>query len=462
VEFTLDQKQAIYYCCDTNRRIVSVTGPAGSGKTTIMREAVKRLRERGRNVCLCAPTGRAARRISEATGYPAVTIHRMLGYGKPEIDTDTGIPTETTRPRYNNAKPMPFHDVFVDEYMMVPEYLHRDLMDGLRPGARVLAFGDVHQLPPIEEYALNGFEKVPFERMLKFPSAVRLDTVFRQAEGSGLLSNAERIRHGKPPLKTSDFFIEVTDVPVRALRLHVERSPILYGTLDNQIICPTRKGEMGVYALNALLQPLVGPHVTAADRTPLEREKWQKDFPVAVAVGDKVICNENIYDMRDFWTRFERYEDDVPVWDTFVECPENLTMLNGEIGIVSDILGDGSLDIELPDRMVQMPASYRDYIARFDRVYLRDPRKKLDLAYAVTTHKMQGSECQHVVYMMNKSIAYMQNRNNFYTGVTRARESVYLITDVHSLQNAANLSAMRKAEIRELNKKRKPRDDEPF
>lgn len=452
------QNLAIEMTTDLKRRVVAVTGPAGSGKTTIMKMGVESLRKQGRKVALAAPTGRAARRIMEATGYPAVTIHKLLEYGKPEIDADTGLPIESTRPGRTREKPLGFQDVLVDEYMMVNEELHRNLIDALPPGGRLIAFGDVHQLPPIEQYELTGIEGAPFEQILQNKkSSVTLDIVFRQSGDSGILYNAHRVRSGLPPVANADFSIKVTDVPIFEMAEHVKEAfgvGIDYSTMDHQIISPARQGKMGTHALNAVLQGIF--HPGKHDAVELPRDKWAEKYPIDIHVGEKVICNENIYDMRDFFERFRQWEDDhTPVWSSYIPCPDPFFILNGEVGIVRDVLPDGSLSIELADRMVQMPSSYRDFIPRYNRIYSRDPRKKIDLGYAITTHKMQGSECETVCYLMNSVCVYQINRNNIYTALTRAKKRVHLITDQRCLLNGMRMTAAQKAKVQAEQKTRK-------
>lgn len=446
------QLKAIEYATDLRRRVVSVSGPAGSGKTTIIKKAVQSLQNAGRRVALAAPTGRAARRISEATGYAAKTIHKLLEYGKPELDDDTGLPKEGTFPARDNENPLGYHDVIVDEYAMVNESLHRDLMDALPSGARLLAFGDVEQLPPIEPYEYDGIDHSPFQQLLKLPSGVVLDTVYRQDRDSGLYMNATRIRSGKPPTKTSDFGIKLSETPIREV-LNLVKAVPGYDTLDKQVIVPTKKQELGTHTLNQVIQAAIGPK--SPIREVLPRDKWEEKYSIQVCPGDKVICHENIYDMRDFFERYTTWNGDSPDWKSYIPCPECFTILNGEVGTIEDILPDGSLQIRLYDRLVQMPASYREYSARYDRMYVRDPRKKIDLAYAITTHKMQGSECDEVTYVIHRSIGWALNRNNIYTAVTRARNAVTLITDSQSLQSAVRYTSQQKEKARKIAKENK-------
>lgn len=449
-----DQLLAIEYCTDVKRRIVGVTGEAGTGKTSIIQTAYRELSKRGRTVKLAAPTGRAARRILEATGIPAFTIHKLLEYGKPDIDENTGEPKSETRPSRNRENPIEAHDIIVDEFMMVNESLYRNLIDALRSGARLLAFGDVNQLPPIEEYEIKTVDGAPFERLLRLPSSVILETVYRQDAESGILENARRIRNGRPPAKRSDFTIDITEYPLKVIRNHISScldNGVDYSRVDNQVISPAKRGQLGIHSLNSILQMQFKQDQYGGVTLP--RDKWNEQYPVTVHVGEKVICNENIYDLRDFFDRFGMWKGDEPVWNTFIPVPENFQILNGEIGVIRDILPDGTLDIDVGDRVVHVPASFRDHIPRFNRIITRDPRRKLDLAYAVTTHKMQGSECEHLTYIMHSAIGHQVNRNNIYTGVTRAKQSVHLITDMRCLQNGMRLTAQQKSKIYRENKR---------
>lgn len=460
MQFNDKQLAAIKFCTDTNRRIVAISGEAGTGKTTIIQRAVEVLKGKGRSVVLSAPTGRAARRISEATGYNAITVHKLLEYGRPNIDENTGEPTETTGPNRTRERPLTYSDVIVDEFMMVNEELYRNLVDALPRGARLLAFGDVAQLPPIEEYEIKTVDGAPFERLLKMPASVILTDVYRQDELSGILSNARLIRAGKPPKRKDDFIIDVTEYPILALRKYIQRAKeeldIDYSELENQVISPARRGPLGVHSLNTVMQALFRAYDPEVDSIDLPREKWMEAHPATVGIGEKVICNENIYDLRDFFDRFTRFKDDNtddPDWTSYIPPPDNCWCLNGEIGIVTDILPDGGLDIKFTDRTVHFPSSYRDYIARFSRVVVRDPRRKLDLAYAVTTHKMQGSECDHVCLVLHSAISPNINRNNIYTAVTRAKKSVYYITDRRQLMNGVRLTSQEKQKLRKATQK---------
>lgn len=441
VELRLDDKQleAVEMCLDEKKRIAAVTGPAGTGKTTIIREVARRLRENDKSYIVCAPTGKAARRITEATGLPALTIHRLLEYPRPgERDPDTGKVLSATDPKRDHNNPLLYDVVIADEYMMVNYELDRNLIDALGRG-RLLVFGDVHQLRPIEPSKSKVQDIAPFEKHLKRAS-VHLDHVYRQGEGSGILSNANRIRKGSMPTRTDDFKFLVTDKPVAILRSAVQQcleSGIDFRSIDNQIIVPTRKTWIGTNALNTMLKIVLNPDAEF-DLT-LPRHSWDEKngFRCDVSVGDKVVCTENTYDMRNYDDRFTEFDNDgMGIMDSYLECPDTKMMLNGETGVITEIHADGSLEIDMGDRTVEVPSIYAEYSWSRKDMFDVDPRKRIDLAYALTTHKCQGSEFKSVIYVINKSCAFMLNRLNYYTAVTRARDVVYVVSDQRSMQYA--------------------------
>lgn len=167
MEYSEKQLEAIDLCLNREKRIVAITGPAGSGKTTIIKDVYKRLTDEGITVALAAPTGKAAKRIKEATGIPAVTIHKLLEYSRPgERDEKTGKPLTDTAPKRDHTFPLVERVILVDEYTMVNHELNRNIIDALGRGAVLRCFGDIHQLPPIEAHKLTGVDSSPFEEHL--------------------------------------------------------------------------------------------------------------------------------------------------------------------------------------------------------------------------------------------------------------------------------------------------------
>lgn len=446
-QFDEDQMKAVDACGNLTNRLVAVSGPAGSGKTTIIKRIHEQFLAKGINVALAAPTGKAARRIKEATGIDAITIHKLLEYNRPgERDEKTGKPLDHTKPKRDRSNPLDQKVILVDEYAMVNHELHNNLMAALPSGGCVRAFGDIHQLPPIEEWKVtkdNGAkEDTPFTKLIKRPESVTLQKVYRQGEGSAVLKEADKIRKGHMPTVNEDlgdFFVKITDRPLDFLKLHVKaalENGIDYGKIENQIITPTRKTWIGTQKLNSVLRAILNPR--PAHSIPLERHKWDKD-DVTVGIGDKVVCTSNTYDLRPYFERFAEWtEDMVPIVPSFIPCPPTKQMLNGETGIVTHIYPDGSLDIDFGDRIVEVPILYQEYWAQKDTIIDVCPMKDIDLAFALTTHKCQGSEFGQICYVLNKSAFFVQSRQNFYTAVTRARKSAYVIADQQSIRTSVN------------------------
>lgn len=434
-EYVWDDTQlaAITRCCDMQQRIVPVTGVAGTGKTTIIKKVYEELTSAGYRVALCAPTGKAAKRIQEATGLPAMTIHRLLEYPHPgERDPVTGQALSSTDPKRDKDNPINEVVVLADEYAMVNHEVHRNLVYALPPGGRICMFGDVNQLKPIEQGKLAHSES-PFQAALRRFDGVVLKTIHRTQDGSGVALNGERILRGQVPVRRDDFKLIITEQPINALIEHVMdmlEHGINYGTNEGQIITPTKRTWVGTHKINAALQDLLNP-IGMSARFKLPRNTWDAKNVVYLGVGDKVIWTENAYDLRDLW---DRYVDGDPERGYLPTPPEKMIM-NGESGIVTYIGENGEVHIDVGDRVVEVPATQTIENRRGDVVNI-DPRKTIDLGFCITTHKSQGSEWAHVIYMLNKSTMMMQSRHNLYTGISRARQTATIITDQRSLQHS--------------------------
>jgi exodeoxyribonuclease V alpha subunit len=416
-ELVLDdtQSEAINRCCDLSTRLVAVTGAAGTGKTTILQHVYRALYKQGCHVVLCAPTGKAAKRITEATGIEACTIHRLLEYPHPgEVDQKTGKALVTTDPKRDRRFPLEQKVVLADEYAMVSVEVHRNLLDSLPPGGVVRMFGDANQLQPIETNKRIQKEPSSFLKMLEKFDGIRLETIHRQAGDSNIISNGQRIIRGQIPLRKEDFALKFTDTPVEAVLDFIQdqlTENIDYGTIHNQIISPTKVGWVGTEALNAaiqqLLQPATKPYVE------IERQKWSNVEEQRIYIGDKVIFTVNNY---------------------------ALDVFNGETGTVTEFRDNGDIKIDFGDKDITIPVSL-EMMGRHG-TYFINPQKDLDLAYVITTHKSQGSEYDRVCYVMNRSRSYLLNRKNLYTAISRARTHVTVITD----QQAINLSLYKKGD----------------
>ena len=416
-EFILDDTQqlAVDECCDLKKRIVAVTGAAGTGKTTILQNVYRHLYNQNRDVVLCAPTGKAAKRITEATGIQAMTIHRLLEYPHPgERDENTGKTLITTDPKRDRNNPIDARVILVDEYAMVNVEVHRNLLDAMPSGGIIRMFGDANQLQPIETNKRLAKEDSSFIKMLKKFDGIRLDTIHRQAENSNIIFNGKRIIDGIVPLKKEDFAIKISDDPVETILDFVQENltnKIDYGAVNNQIISPTKVGWVGSEALNGAIQQLLQP--TSGDYRIAERQKWSNIEEQRFYIGDKVIFTVNNYALGVF---------------------------NGETGLVTKFKDDGSIVIDFGDKDIEIPVTL-EMEGRHGTYYM-NPQKDLDLAYVITTHKSQGSEYDRVCYVMNRSRSYLLNRKNFYTAISRAKDHVSIITDAKSL----NLSLYKKGD----------------
>lgn len=415
---TLDAKQeeAVALCCDVSQRVVAVTGAAGSGKTTILQTVYRQLVEHGYTVALVSPTGKAAKRIYEVTGIEAMTIHRLLEYTHPgDPDPKTGKPVSFSFPRRTRANPVEFDVILADEYAMVNQEVHRSLFDALPIGGVVRVFGDSNQLQPIEEDQRDRDKPSAFMTLLnKFPS-IRLDTIHRQGRDSGILLNLQAILRGRMPTRNDQWAMQFTDQPVDVLRdtiFEALEAGHDFSTIDNQILTPQNKSWVGTNKLNAMLQGMF--HDRLEPSTFVPRHKWVKGEGdelggiIRMFVGDKIIITRNMYDLHVF---------------------------NGESGKIIEITDDGEIVIDFGDREQAIPPILMVQ-NRYGKIVEVDPRKDIDLGYAVTVHKAQGSEYKHVIYILNKSTGYMQNRKNFYTATSRGREHVLIITDQRSIGNS--------------------------
>ena len=409
LELDTTQREAVDKCCDLSNRIVAVTGAAGTGKTTILQHVYRKLYKHNTEVVLCAPTGKAAKRITEATGIQACTIHRLLEYPYPgEVDQKTGKALVTTDPKRDRKFPIIQKVVLADEYAMVNVEVHRNLLDALPNSGVIRMFGDANQLQPIESNKRLQKEDSSFLRMLEKFDGIKLETIHRQAGDSNIISNGQRIIKGQIPLRKEDFTLKFTDTPVEGILDFMQdnlANEIDYGAINNQIISPTKVGWVGTEALNAaiqqLLQPSSKPYVT------VERQKWSNVEEQRFYIGDKVIYTVNNYALEVF---------------------------NGETGIITKFGDNGDITIDFGDKDITIPVSL-EMMGRHGTYYI-NPQKDLDLAYVITTHKSQGSEYDRVCYVMNRSRSFLLNRKNFYTAISRARTHVSVITD----QQAINLS----------------------
>lgn len=391
------QRKAIVAALES--RALVLTGGPGTGKTTTVNGILAAFEQQGDRVSLAAPTGRAAKRLSELTGRKATTIHRLL-----EVDYSQD---NAVRFIHNEKNLLKCDVVVIDEMSMVDVLLFQSLLCALRPACKIIMVGDEDQLPSVG--AGNVLGGVMASGVVP---TVRLTEIFRQAAESAIVSNAHRIVAGKPLLLTgrdSDFFILERDDPDLCARLLCDlvsrRLPQSYGfdpLEDIQVLCPTKIGPVGTVALNTLLQECLNP--PGADKPQLNlRDR-------VLRLGDKVMQMKNNYDIP--YTRPDGGEDGAGAF-------------NGDMGrIIGVDARAGSVTVRSEDRCL---------------VYTSEYVRELEPAYAVTIHKSQGSEFAAIVMPLLDVPPKLCYRNLLYTGVTRARQLCVLTGHAHeAAQMVAN------------------------
>ena len=371
--------------------VLVITGGPGTGKTTTIDSIIHYFDLEGIDFMLAAPTGRAAKRMSETTGYEARTIHRMLELGGEE---NIGFGRDESNPLEADA-------IIIDEMSMVDLTLMNSLLKAVNPGTRLILVGDVNQLPSVGPGRvlkdIIASKQVP---------VVELTEIFRQAKESDIIVNAHRINRGEQIIldnQSMDFFflkrydadkiINVTlQLVLQKLPKFVDASP-----MDIQVLTPMRKGLLGVERLNQVLQRYLNPP---------DASKSEKERPNGVfREGDKVMQTKNNYQLE--WEVRSRYG---------ISIEKGRGVFNGDMGIIRIIDSfASSLTVEFEEgRMVEYP---------FGAV------EELELAYAVTIHKSQGSEYPAVVLPLLGGPRPLMNRNLLYTAVTRARKCVTIVGD---------------------------------
>lgn len=399
---TLSQEQlaAVDLCTDLDQRLASVTGGAGTGKTVVLGQVYQALIELldPEQVVLAAPTGRAAKRITELTSIPAMTIHRLLEFPSPEDDPEDGEPMPNL-PKRNRSYRLDQRVVIIDESSMLGPTLYRQLMDALPNHACVRFFGDNNQLPPVED------GEPPFEYLLERHPAITLTWNYRSNDE--IVGNAIRVLNGSIPQRNHRFEIIYTDQPIPVLLNMVKSEGDLFSSATGQILTPARRGQLGSRRLNPSLQTLFNPHGPYLQLRRLTESEPQ----ITVRANDKGIWIKNNY---------------------------KLALFNGEIGTFDNISpDDGSFDFITPDGAITIPPTLRVYNPFLGHPINTDPRREVDLGYAITTHKAQGSEFDTVILCQSSSNGrVLVNRRAFYTAITRARTRVIIITDRSGMRMA--------------------------
>ena len=422
---TLDEKQRDAVKASVGNGVLIITGGPGTGKTTTINTLIRFYKEDHDEIALAAPTGRAAKRMSEATGEEARTIHRLLEYtGSPEDDNSSGNKAEydgniTTSGSANSGAgsdkawggsgrgrflrdekdPLEADVVIIDEMSMVDIFLMNALLKAIVPGTRVIFTGDYNQLPSVG--AGNVLRDMIDSH--RFATA-RLEHVFRQAAQSDIVANAHKINRGEAvdlTKKSKDFLFIRSNMPDAIMeavrRLITDKLPGYVGcpSFDIQVLTATRKGALGVEAINKELQQYLNP--------PARNKAERRNGDNVLRVGDKVMQMKNDYDIE--WSVYN---------DHGVLKEQGAGLFNGDIGRITEI------DKE------------RDTVTIvFDEtkhaVYDRKQILNIELAYAVTVHKSQGSEYPAVVMPMFNGPHMLMNRNLLYTAVTRAKKCVCMV-----------------------------------
>ncbi len=367
--------------------VLVLTGGPGTGKTTVVRALIHIFDSMGFDIALAAPTGRAAKRLSESTSMEAKTIHRLL-----EMAYD-----ESSTPVFNRNEFDQLEEsvIIIDEASMVDSQLMMALLKAIKPGARLLIIGDSDQLPSVG--AGNVLRDIiDSERF----SVVRLDEIFRQAQKSLIVTNAHAINEGRMPIidvKDNDFFFlrreSDQSIAQTIADLYQNRLPRSYGEGIRegiQVITPSRKGEAGSENLNILLQSVLNP--------PRKNLREYKFRDVTYREGDRIMQTRNNYDIN---------------WFRDSDAKDGYGIFNGDIGVIKRIDHQNS----------SMEITFDEKTVNYDFTLLED----IEHAYAVTVHKSQGSEYPVVIIPMCNAAPMLLTRNLLYTAVTRAQRMVILV-----------------------------------
>ena len=391
---TLDEMQRKAVVEAVKNGVLVITGGPGTGKTTTINAIIRYFETEDMEILLAAPTGRAAKRMTEATGWEAVTIHRLL-----EL---SGVPSDDRSTAYferNEENPLEADVIIIDEMSMVDIFLMNALLKAVSVGTRLILVGDINQLPSVGP----GCVLKDIIRAGSCP-VVQLTRIFRQASQSDIIVNAHKINRGEHVTldnKSRDFFFLQRQDPNVILRVVLalvqEKMPRYVDArpTDIQVLTPMRKGSLGVENLNEMLQRYLNPPSPEKNEKETARGRFRE--------GDKVMQIKNNYQIE--WEARNRYG---------IAIDKGTGIFNGDMGIVQQI------DL-LAETMEVLFDDYRTVTYSFQML------EELELAYAVTIHKSQGSEYPAVVIPLLTGPRMLMNRNLLYTAVTRARSCVTLV-----------------------------------
>ena len=394
LEIELDELQKKAVLESIKNGILILSGGPGTGKTTTINMIIRYFLSEEMDIFLAAPTGRAAKRMTETTGYEAKTIHRLL-----ELNGAVSGEAKAARFEKNEENPLEADVIIIDEMSMVDIFLFQSLLRAVPVGTRLIMVGDVNQLPSVGP----GQVLQDLLKSGRFP-VVMLEKIFRQAQESDIILNAHRIHAGQDIVldnKSRDFFfLERNDVNViykHMIQLILEKMPPYVGAqpYDIQVLTPMRKGKLGVETLNGILQKYLNP--------PSEKKKEHMGGNTLFREKDKVMQIKNNYQLE--WEVVSQYG--IPI-------DKGTGVFNGDIGMIMEIS-------EYTRSMVIEFDEHRRVTYSFDQL------DEIELAYAVTIHKSQGSEYPAVIMPLLSGPKMLFNRNLLYTGVTRARNCVTIL-----------------------------------
>ncbi|HEY8422473.1 MAG TPA: ATP-dependent RecD-like DNA helicase [Thermoclostridium sp.] len=401
IEYTDEQLEAIRF--SATESVLVVTGGPGTGKTTLINGIISIFEKSDLEIALAAPTGRAAKRMTEATGREAKTIHRLLEMGFSLDETHREF-------KKNERDPIKADAIIIDEVSMVDILLMHALLKAVEPGTRLILVGDVDQLPSVGPGRV--LSDIIESRCLK---TIRLNTIFRQAKESFIVINAHKINKGDfPELNTpnDDFFFISRSSPqstaMTVLELCTARIPEKFGLdpmKDIQVLSPSKKGDAGVYNLNMMLQQSLNPPESGLKEKPYRGIVFREK--------DRVMQIKNNYNLS--WK----------MADGNKEGSTGEGVFNGDMGIIREIDHENNCLTVLFDdgKLVQ---------------YDFDMLDELEHSYAITVHKSQGSEFPAVVIALSGIPPMLRLRNLLYTAITRARQLVVLVGDMEILKQMVN------------------------